>query len=52
MKKYTITLVTMVVGEVEADSEIEAIQIAKERVDYYSGRDFDWMVEETEEEGI
>lgn len=42
----------MIVEEVEADNEIEAIQIAKERVDYYSGSDFDWMVEETEEEEI
>lgn len=50
MKKYTITLATMVVEDVEADSEIEAIQIAKERVDYYSGRDCDWAVEEVEEE--
>lgn len=42
----------MVVEEVEADSEIEAIQIAKERVDYYSGRDFDWTVIEFIEEEI
>lgn len=52
MKKYTITLETLLVEEVEAETEDEAKQEAIERVNMETNNACDWIVTDIEAEEI